>query len=62
MTDDVAGRVACMLAWLGLAALPGSGLTSTGPASRTWSIQGQVLELFDAAGTPVAVLEAVYLR
>ena len=31
-------------------------------AARTWSIQGQVLELFDAAGTPVAVLEAVYLR
>jgi hypothetical protein len=31
-------------------------------AARTWSIQGQVLELLDAAGTPVAVLEAVYLR
>lgn len=31
-------------------------------AARQWSIQGQVLELFDAAGTPVAVLEAVYLR
>ena len=31
-------------------------------AARRWSVQGQVLELFDAAGTPVAVLEAVYLR
>jgi heat shock protein HslJ/uncharacterized lipoprotein NlpE involved in copper resistance len=31
-------------------------------AARAWSIQGQVLELFDAAGAPLAVLEAVYLR
>lgn len=31
-------------------------------AARAWSIQGQVLELFDAAGQPLAVLEAVYLR
>jgi heat shock protein HslJ len=31
-------------------------------AVDAWSIQGQVLELFDAAGAPVAVLEAVYLR
>ena len=28
MTGDVAGRVARVLAWLGLAALPGSGLAS----------------------------------
>lgn len=31
-------------------------------AARSWKIQGQVLELFDASGTPIAVLEAVYLR
>jgi len=31
-------------------------------AADAWSIQGQVLELFDAAGAPLAVLEAVYLR
>ena len=31
-------------------------------AARSWAIQGQGLELFDAAGVPVAVLEAVYLR
>jgi uncharacterized lipoprotein NlpE involved in copper resistance len=30
--------------------------------ARSWQIQGQVLELFDAAGRPTAVLEAVYLR
>lgn len=30
--------------------------------ARSWKIQGQVLELFDASGKPVAVLEAVYLR
>ena len=30
--------------------------------ARAWRIQGQVLELFDAADQPVAVLEAVYLR
>jgi heat shock protein HslJ len=30
--------------------------------ARAWRIQGQVLELFDAAGQPLAVLEAVYLR
>ncbi len=31
-------------------------------AARGWKIQGQVLELFDASGKPIAVLEAVYLR
>jgi heat shock protein HslJ len=31
-------------------------------AARGWRIQGQVLELFDASGKPIAVLEAVYLR
>ena len=31
-------------------------------AARSWSIQGLVLELFDASGKPIAVLEAVYLR
>ena len=31
-------------------------------SARGWKIQGQVLELFDASGKPVAVLEAVYLR
>jgi len=31
-------------------------------AARSWSIQGQVLELFDASRKPIAVLEAVYLR
>lgn len=31
-------------------------------AAHAWKIQGQVLELFDAAGEPIAVLEAVYLR
>jgi uncharacterized lipoprotein NlpE involved in copper resistance/heat shock protein HslJ len=30
--------------------------------ARSWQIQGQVLELFDASGRPMAVLEAVYLR
>ena len=30
--------------------------------ARAWRIQGQVLELFDAAGQPLAVLEAVHLR
>lgn len=30
--------------------------------ARAWKIQGQVLELFDASGQPIAVLEAVYLR
>jgi len=30
--------------------------------ARAWQIQGQVLELFDASGQPIAVLEAVYLR
>jgi hypothetical protein len=30
--------------------------------ARSWQIQGQVLELFDAAGRSTAVLEAVYLR
>jgi heat shock protein HslJ len=30
--------------------------------ARSWKIQGQVLELFDAAGGPIALLEAVYLR
>lgn len=30
--------------------------------ARAWQIQGQVLELFDASGKPIAVLEAVYLR
>jgi hypothetical protein len=30
--------------------------------ARGWSIQGQGLELFDAAGASIAVLEAVYLR
>ena len=30
--------------------------------TRSWKIQGQVLELFDASGRPVAVLEAVYFR
>jgi heat shock protein HslJ/uncharacterized lipoprotein NlpE involved in copper resistance len=30
--------------------------------ARAWRIQGQVLELFDAPGQPLAVLEAVYLR
>ena len=30
--------------------------------ARTWRIQGEVLELFGAAGQPLAVLEAVYLR
>ena len=31
-------------------------------AARGWSIQGQVLELFDGAGQSLALLEAVYLR
>jgi len=31
-------------------------------AARGWKIQGQALELFDASGTPIALLEAVYLR
>jgi heat shock protein HslJ/uncharacterized lipoprotein NlpE involved in copper resistance len=31
-------------------------------AARSWKIQGQVLEFFDASGKPIAVLEAVYLR
>lgn len=31
-------------------------------ATTAWSIQGQGLELLDAAGQPLAVLEAVYLR
>jgi heat shock protein HslJ len=31
-------------------------------SARSWKIQGQVLELFDASGKPIAVLEAVYLR
>lgn len=31
-------------------------------AARSWKIQGQGLELFDASGKPIAVLEAVYLR
>jgi len=31
-------------------------------SARGWKIQGQVLELFDASGKPIAVLEAVYLR
>jgi uncharacterized lipoprotein NlpE involved in copper resistance/heat shock protein HslJ len=30
--------------------------------ARSWSIHAQVLELFDANGAPLAVLEAVYLR
>lgn len=31
-------------------------------AVRTWSIQAQTLELFDAGGVPIALFEAVYLR
>ncbi len=31
-------------------------------AVRTWAIQGQVLELFDATGLSLAALEAVYLH
>ena len=31
-------------------------------AATSWSIQGQGLELFDAAGASIAVLEVVYLR
>jgi copper homeostasis protein (lipoprotein) len=31
-------------------------------SARSWKIQGQVLELFDASGRPIAVLEAVYFR
>ena len=30
--------------------------------ARSWSIQGQTLELFDAAGVPIALLESVYLH
>jgi hypothetical protein len=30
--------------------------------ARVWSSQGLGLELFDAAGAAIAVLEAVYLR
>ena len=36
-------------------------LLDTLAAVRTWAIQGQVLELFDASGLSLAVLEAVYL-
>ena len=31
-------------------------------AAHRWRIQGQVLELFDASGKPIALLEAIYLR
>jgi len=31
-------------------------------AARKWTTHGQVLELLDASGKPIAVLEAVYLR
>ena len=31
-------------------------------SARTWSIEGQVLELFEDNGKPVATFEAVYLR
>jgi uncharacterized lipoprotein NlpE involved in copper resistance/heat shock protein HslJ len=37
-------------------------LLGTLAAVRTWAIQGQVLELFDASGLSLAALEAVYLR
>jgi heat shock protein HslJ len=37
-------------------------LLDTLAAVRTWAIQGQVLELFDASGLSLAALEAVYLR
>jgi hypothetical protein len=31
-------------------------------SAHSWRIQEQVLELFDASGRSIAVLEAVYLR
>jgi len=37
-------------------------LLDTLAAARTWAIQGQVLELFDAEGLSLAALEAVYLH
>jgi hypothetical protein len=37
-------------------------LLDTLASARRWAIQGQVLELFDAAGNSLAAAEAIYFH
>jgi copper homeostasis protein (lipoprotein) len=52
----------CMTADPAAISPPGVQLRETLQAAQRWAVNAQVLELFDGAGTSLALLEAVYLR